>query len=164
MLICKNESLIASSEWNPLDHTQFVGGGVVFVSQRHVGCLPAPMQRHYNIFRQICVTLSFSLLSSASWCPACPLLLDVPPVLNSLMFHLSSASWCPACPHLLDVPPVLSFLLSRLSSAFWCPACPLLLDVPSVCCCLMSSLSSGAQCIFKPCLLYINIPCILVSV
>ena len=100
----------------------------------------------------------------AAWCPACPQLLDVPPVLNSLTFHLSSASWYPACPHLLDVPPVLSFLLSRLSSASWCPACPLLLDVPSVCCCLMSRLSSGAQCIFKPFLLCIDVPCILVSV
>ena len=101
-----------------------------------------------------------------AWCPCCPLLFDVPPVICCLMSRLSSSPWHPdpEKPVLLNVLTVFCrlnvlndfcCLMFLLSSAAWSPSCPLLLVVPPVLYCLMSCLSSATKC--SACLLLLEV-------
>ena len=110
-----------------------------------------------------------SYWSSASWCPAAPLLPDVllilcclvscsvllPDVLQihcCIMSCCFSADWCPADPLLHDILLLLRWLVPCRFTAAWCPAAslltgvlqirptaPLLTGVLQIHCCMMST-------------------------
>ena len=80
-----------------------------------------------GVLMNLCCLMSY--WSSASWCPAAPLL---PGVL------LGSAAWCPADPLLHYVLLLLCWLVSCWSTAAWYPAASPLTGPLQIYCCMLS--------------------------
>ena len=127
-----------------------------------------------GVLMNLCCLMSY--WSSASWCPAAPLLPDVllilcclvscsvllPDVLQihcCIMSCCFSADWCPADPLLHDILLLLRWLVPCRFTAAWCPAAslltgvlqirptaPLLTGVLQIHCCMMSTCSSADWC------------------